>query len=95
MSPDPIDLDFVFDEHAPAGGVYANDVDVWHTAHEFTADFLAHWIHPNRDHETRLVVARVRIPTSAMFGVVQKLSSGLDEYEVERGRLTPPPTEAS
>lgn len=79
----------------PSGGAYANDALVWHTRHEFTVDFLAPWLYPFDDNESPLIVARVRIPTTAMFDIVRKLSSGIGEYEAEHGRLTPPPTEAS
>lgn len=87
--------DFVFDEHVPSGGAYANDARVWHTRHEFTVDFLAPWLHPIDDNDSPLIVARVRIPSTAMFGIVQTMSNGVGDYEVEHGRLTPPPMEAS
>ncbi len=87
--------DFTFDEHVPSGGVYANDARIWHTHHEFTVDFLAPWLHPIPDNESPLIVARIRIPSTAMFDIVRKLSNGIGEYEAEHGPLTPPPTEAS
>ncbi|MDE0498168.1 MAG: hypothetical protein OXH86_12530 [Acidimicrobiaceae bacterium] len=87
--------DFVFDEHVPSGGVHANSARVWHTRHEFTVDFLAPWLHPSHDDDSLLIVARVRIPSTAMFGIVQGMSNGIGEYELEHGRLTPPPMEAS
>ncbi len=95
MPTDPTDFDGTFEEHVPSGGVYANDARAWHTRHEFTVDFLAPWLHPSRGSEPPLIVARVRIPPTAMFDAIQNLSNALDVYEVEHGRLTPPPMEAS
>lgn len=91
----PNDPDFMFDENVPSGGVYASEVSVWHTQHEFTVDFLAPWLHANRDIDPQLIVARVRIPSTAMFDIVRSLSNGVGDYESEYGRITPPPTEAS
>lgn len=92
MATDP---DFMFDERVPSGGVYADDVRIWHTHHEFTVDLLTHWLDPGHHTESRVVVARAKIPSTAMFDIVRKLSSGIGEYEAEYGPLTPPPTEAS
>lgn len=95
MPNDPTDFDFVLDAQVPDGGVYASDVSAWHTQHEFTVDFLTHWTHPSRGADSQIIVARVKIPPTAMFGIVQKLSNGVGEYEAEQGPITPPPTEAS
>ena len=53
------------------------------------------WLNPSHHTESQVIVARVKIPSTAMFDIVRKLSSGIGEYEAEHGRLTPPPTEAS
>lgn len=92
MAADP---DYMFDERVPSGGVYADDVRVWHARHEFTVDLMTHWLNPRHHTESQVIVARLKIPSTAMFDIVRRLSSGIGEYEAEHGRLTPPPTEAS
>lgn len=85
----------MFDTHALSGGVHASDVLVWHTPHEFTLDFLSHWAHPIRGADSQLVVARVKVPPTAMFDIVRMLSNGVGDYETAHGQLSPSPTEVS
>ena len=96
MTSDDTVMNVTFNESVPAGGTYANGALVWNTPHEFTIDFTSHRS-PTNDDEAQdvLVVARVKIPTSAMFSIVQAMSANIDRYERQHGRITPrPPKEA-
>ena len=96
MTSDDIVMNVTFNESVPAGGTYANGALVWNTPHEFTIDFTSHRS-PTHDGEAHdvLVVARMKIPTSAMFSIVQAMSANIDRYERQHGRITPrPPKEA-
>src|SRR5262249_55197015 len=67
-----------FETHAPPdlqAGAYANALAIWHTAHEFTFDFLvsSEPLQPARTEEGEEViraphrlVARIRIPPTAV-----------------------------
>lgn len=87
-------MDVTFNDSVPAGGTYANGALVWHTTHEFTIDFTSHRS-PVRGGEAHdvLVVARLKIPTSAMFPIVQVMSANIDRYERQHGRITSEPPE--
>ena len=89
-------MNVTFNESVPAGGTYANGAFVWHTIHEFTVDFTSHRS-PTHDDDVHdvLVVARLKIPTSAMFPILQVMSANIDRYERQHGRITlVPPKEA-
>ena len=83
-------MDVTFSESVPMGGTYANGALVWNTPHEFTVDFTSHRspTHDGDAHDV-LVVARMKIPTSAMFRIVQAMSANIDRYERQYGRITP------
>ena len=72
------------------GGIYANGALVWNTPHEFTIDFTSHRS-PTQDGDAHdvLVVARMKIPTSAMFRIVQAMSANIDRYEQRHGPIPP------
>jgi hypothetical protein len=71
------------------GGVYANFLAVWHTAHEFTLDFCGLQPPQPLDPEDETsplvvpsrVVARVRIPVSVVFDVLRALNQNMTRYE--------------
>ncbi len=81
-------INVAFNDSVPPSGNYANGALVWHTVHEFTVDFVSHRspIQHGHDHDV-LVVARLRIPTSAMFPILQVMSANLDRYEREYGPI--------
>jgi Protein of unknown function (DUF3467) len=82
-------------------GVYANTVAVWHTAYDFTIDFAAtqlpqqtdrgnpesSWVVPAR------VVARIRIPPTLVFDVIQTINARMEVYEAEWGEIARPERE--
>jgi Protein of unknown function (DUF3467) len=86
------------------GGVYANFLAVWHTAHEFTLDFAGMQPAQPADAEDETspivvpcrVVARVRIPVSVVFDVLRALNQNMTKYEERFGtihRIEPPQPE--
>ena len=87
-------MSVTFNESVPVGGTYANGALVWHTPHEFTVDFTSHRapLHGG-DAQDVLVVARLKIPTTAMFSIVRAISANIDRFERQYGRITPPPLE--
>ena len=85
-------MDVTLNESVPAGGTYANGALVWNTPHEFTVDFTSHRSPTQAgDAHNVLVVARMKIPTSAMFPIVRAISANIDRYEQQHGRITPRP----
>ena len=82
-----------FDEHVPSGGVYANDLYVWHTAHELTLDFFVNDVPRHHEPDATLIVARVRLPSTAVGSMLTLISGYLERLEVEQGRLRPRPPE--
>jgi hypothetical protein len=85
------------------GGVYANFLNVWHSEHEFTFDFVAMQppVVPD-DPEAPVtipcrVVARVRIPPTLVFAILQAVNSNMTRYEEVFGeiRRPQPPQESS
>lgn len=78
------------------GGRYANFLAVWHTPHEFTLDFAS--ILPSQvaepdDEEPQVqvpcrVVARVKIPVSVVFEVLQALNENMTNYERKFGEIS-------
>ena len=74
---------------ALSGGVYANFLGVWHTAHEFTLDFavtqpagLAQ--NPDGATVTRVpcqVVSRVKVPPTVLFDFLRTLNENLTAWE--------------
>ena len=83
------------------GGTYANVLNVWHTAYEFTLDFgVMQQVGEPEDAEAALqvpvrVVSRVRIPVTLLFEVLKALNTNMTGYESTFGSIRAPeaPTE--
>jgi hypothetical protein len=76
-----------------AGGVYANFLTVWHTAHEFTLDFSATL--PEHRQEDDVVVpcqltARVKVPVSVLFDMLRAINDNMTRYEEVFGPISGP-----
>ena len=79
-------------------GVYANFLGVWHTAYEFTLDFAATQppqVEDPADPQGRVrvpcrVVARVKVPTGALFDVLRALNENMTMYESVFGEIRRP-----
>lgn len=80
------------------GGVYANLLGVWHTAYEFTLDFCATQPPQPRDPGDPespgvvpcRVVARIKIPPTLIFDVLQALNQNMTKYEAKYGEIKRP-----
>jgi Protein of unknown function (DUF3467) len=79
--------------------VYANGMATWHTPHEFTFDFLVSSQPPQQVHteegETVIhapqrLVARVRIPPTAVFDIIRTINQNLTMYEQKFGQIRQP-----
>jgi len=73
-----------------ADGVYANFLTAWHTSHEFTFDFSV--TEPPRQVGDDLVVpvrvvARVKIPPTLVFDLIQTINNNLSRYEARYGKI--------
>ena len=90
-----------FDLHVPPEnepGVYANFLNVWHTAHEFTLDFAATMPpEPTEDDHGQAIVrvptritARVKIPPTLIFDVIRVLNDNMTRYEQAFGPISRP-----
>lgn len=80
-------------------GVYANQLAVWHTAHEFTLDFAQEDRPRMVDHEGQPlheidwhVVARIKIPGSVIFEMIKALNANMTLYEEKFGPIVGPST---
>jgi len=78
------------------GGTYANVLNVWHTAYEFTLDFgVMQQVGEPEDPDAALqvpvrVVSRVRIPVTLLFEVLKALNTNMSGYEATFGPIRPP-----
>ncbi len=80
------------------GGVYANFLGVWHTAHEFTLDFSATLpaepIESPEDgavmHVPCRVTARIKVPPTLVFDIIRALNDNLTGYEEKFGSIRRP-----
>lgn len=78
------------------GGTYANVLNVWHTAYEFTLDFgVMQQVGEPEDPEAALqvpvrVVSRVRIPVPLLFEVLKALNTNMTGYESTFGPIRAP-----
>ena len=78
------------------GGAFSNMALVWHTADEFTLDFLSTGMPVEAKDETddvlieASVVARVKVPTSVIFKIAQAIAENVDQYEKEYGPISMP-----
>ena len=83
------------------GGTYANVLNVWHTAYEFTLDFgVMQQVGEPEDADAPVqvpvrVVSRVRIPVTLLFEVLKALNTNMTGYESTFGSIRAPeaPTE--
>ena len=84
------------------GGTYANVLNVWHTAYEFTLDFgVMQQVGEPEDADAAAagrrsgVVSRVRIPVTLLFEVLKALNTNMTGYESTFGSIRAPeaPTE--
>jgi hypothetical protein len=80
-------------------GAYANALAIWHTPHEFTFDFLVSSEPPQPvatdEGETVIraphrLVARIRIPPTAVFDIIRTVNQNLTMYEQSFGQIRPP-----
>lgn len=80
-------------------GSYANALAIWHTPHEFTFDFLVSSEPPQPvatdEGETVIraphrLVARVRIPPTAVFDIIRTINQNLTMYEQTFGQIRQP-----
>ena len=91
-----------FEIRVPAeleGGVYANILTLWSTAYEFTLDFAA-TLPPVRGPEGPggipqinvpcRVVARVKVPVTALFPMLQMMNDNMTQYEKAYGAIKQP-----
>lgn len=78
------------------GGTYANVLNVWHTAYEFTLDFgVMQQVGEPEDPDAALqvpvrVVSRVRIPVTLLFQVLKALNTNMTGYESTFGSIREP-----
>jgi hypothetical protein len=78
------------------GGTYANVLNVWHTAYEFTLDFgVMQQVGEPEDADSALqvpvrVVSRVRIPVALLFEVLKALNTNMSGYEATFGPIRAP-----
>lgn len=75
------------------GGVYANVVLAWHTAHEFTLDFGSTLPAEVKDDLVTVpahVVARVKLPPTVLFDVLRTLNENMTLYEKAFGEIKRP-----
>ena len=80
-------------------GDYANALAIWHTGHEFTFDFLVNSEPPRQaraeDGEDVIqaphrLVARIRVPPTAVFDIIRTINQNLTLYEQRFGQIRPP-----
>ena len=83
-------------DSADLGGVYANSMFIWHTANEFTLDFLVNAQVPQQAPGQNVIeapqklVARVRIPPGLIFDVLQTVNENMTNYEATFGPIHRP-----
>src|SRR5262249_50103398 len=74
-------------------GVYANTFTVGHSMSDFTLDFATRQSTMGAD-EPPLIVARVRIPPSMAFALIQAINSAMADYEEAWGEIVVPQKKA-
>jgi hypothetical protein len=77
------------------GGTYANVLNVWHTAYEFTLDFgvMEPAAAPPEGGAVQVpvrLVSRVRIPVTLLFEVLKALNTNMTSYESTFGPIRQP-----
>ena len=78
------------DGSVPLGGVYANLVDVWHTALEFTVEFAVS-LPAGSGMADAVCVAWMKVPPQVAWDLARLLSDHVADYESEYGGFTPRP----
>ena len=70
-------------------GVYANGAGVWHTAHEFTLDFLTLLTSDPGEPDVvpARVVSRVKVPPSVIFDLLRAINTNMTLYEQRYGPI--------
>ena len=81
--PDPDPPKFL-DRNVTAGGVPADQLTVWHTEHTINLDFS---VDHSDDPPRQVVVTRLRIPPSAVLGILDVLRTGILDYELDHGDI--------
>jgi hypothetical protein len=79
-------------------GLYANNVNVWHSPYEFTLDFAVTEPPEADDPEDpgsaltvpNSVVARIRIPVGLVFDVIRAINASMSAYEAMWGEIRAP-----
>jgi hypothetical protein len=106
MSDPPAKPKMTFETHADAAqeaGYYANALAIWHTGHEFTFDFLVNSDPPRpartQDGEDVIqaphrLVARIRVPPTAVFDIIRTINENLTLYEQRFGQIRAPGSQA-
>ena len=102
MSDPPLNPRIALESHADPSleaGVYANGLAIWHTPHEFTFDFLVSSQPPQQAqtdegetviHAPQRLVARVRVPPTAVFDIIRTINQNLTMYEQKFGQIRQP-----
>ena len=80
------------------GGMYANFLSVWHTAHEFTLDFAVTQppqVEDEADPTSPIrvpcrVVARVKLPVTVVFDLIRAVNENMTRYEQAFGEIHRP-----
>ena len=106
MSDPPANPRIEFETHSdPAleAGSYANGLAIWHTPHEFTFDFLVSSQPPQQSltpegemviRAPHRLVARLRIPPTAVFDIIRTINENLTMYEQQFGQIRQPGAES-
>ena len=102
MSDQPARPQLAFETHADPAletGSYANALAIWHTPHEFTFDFLvssapAQSAKNDRGQDVirapHRLVARLRVPPTAVFDIIRTINENLTMYEQRFGAIRAP-----
>ena len=90
MAPDSPPTSVLMDGSVPLGGVYANLVDVWHTALEFTVEFAVS-LPAGSGMADAVCVAWMKVPPPVAWDLARLLSDHVADYESEYGSFTPRP----
>jgi len=102
VSDPPGQPQLAFETHADPAletGSYANALAIWHTPHEFTFDFLVSSAPPQPAKNERgedviraphRLVARIRVPPTAVFDIIRTINENLTMYEQRFGAIRAP-----
>jgi hypothetical protein len=102
VSDPPARPQLAFETHADPAletGSYANALAIWHTPHEFTFDFLVSSAPAQSAKNERgedviraphRLVARLRVPPTAVFDIIRTINENLTMYEQRFGAIRAP-----